>query len=238
MFKKIIIFMLIMAFMFTLSSCKSKEEETDNITSEIPQEGNYTRYTEVEERIPHNIINAELVDYDEDKLFDESDLIFEGVVIDEKEIGLEEYINGRLRHTYYRDVFTFRVEKIFYTKNSSIKIGDVIKVANGSCSNYWIEGTIKMEKDKKYIVLTRKSRDTDTVEFSKYYDYAVVTHWMAIISVENGDYIFDEVFTSLKSSAKEEKIRKDGEFKTKMYKKGKEFETELENLISKKKKEN
>jgi len=235
MFKKILTFILIVTLIFIISACKSNGEETDKVTSEIPSEGPYTKCIEVEERIPYNVVEAILEPYDEDKLLEESDLIFKGTVIDKKEIGLEEYIDGRLRHTYYLDVFTFRVEKIFYIENSSIKIGDMITVANGSCSNYWIEGTIKMEKDKEYIVLTEKVYDTKTVEFSKYFDYAVVTHWMAIINVENGDYIFDEVFTSLKSGSKEEKIRKDGEFKTKIYKKGKEFEEELEDLILEKK---
>lgn len=219
MFKKVLAVMLAGAIMFIASGCIK----------------NGVRYIEVKESIPRNVIDVVLESYDEDELFKESDLIFEGKVIDEKEIGLEEYIDGELRNTYYIDVFTFKIKKIYYTKDSSIKNGDVITVGNGSCSNYWIRGTIEMKKDKEYIVLTEKVYDTKTVEFSKYMDFAVVTHWMAIISVENEDYFFDEVFTSLKSGAKEEKIRKDGDFKTKIYKKGKEFEKELEDLISKKK---
>lgn len=222
MFKKVLAVMLVGAIMFIASGCIK----------------NGVRYVEVKESSPRNVIDAVLDYADEDTILEESDLIFEGKVIDEKEIGLEEYIDGELRNTYYFDVFTFKINKIYYAKDSSIKNGDIITVANGSCSNEWIKGTVEMKKDKEYIVLTQKTYDTSIVDFSKYMDFAVVQHWMAIISIENGDYFFDEVFTSLKSGAKEEKIREDGDFKTKIYKKGKEFEKELEDLISKKKGEN
>jgi len=206
--------------------------------AQIPSSGPYTRCIEVEERIPHNVVDAVLEYEDEDTLLEESDLIFKGTVIDENEIGLEEYIDGELRNTYYRDIFTFKINKIYYAKDSSIKNGDIIRVTNASCSNNWIEGTIEMKKDKEYILFTEKSYDTDTVEFTKYEDYFTTDHWRSIISIENEDYYFDEVFTSLKSGAKEEKIRIDGDFKTKIYRKGKEFEKELEDLILKKKGEN
>jgi len=209
------------------SDFKSKEEGRDE--DEI--------CIEVSERSPHKDSGAELEYYDEDKLFDESDLIFNGVVIDEKEIGLEDYsTSGELHYIYFRDVFTFKINKIYYSNDSSLKSGDIVRVCNASCSNNWIEGTIEMKKGKEYIVLTRKSQDA-TVEFTKCHDFCVVQHWMAIISIENGDYIFDEVFTSLSSGAKEE-IRKDGDFSTTIYRKGKEFKEELEGLILEKKGEN
>ena len=190
---------------------------------------------EVSERSPRNVIEAELVAFDEDMLFDESDLIFKGSVIDEKEIGIEEYsTSGELHNIYFRDVFTFKINRIYYLNDSSLKNGGIVRVCNASCSNEWIEGTIEMKKGKEYIVLTRKSQDA-TVEFTKCHDFCVVQHWMAIISIENGDYIFDEVFTSLVSGAKEEKIREDGYFNTTMYIKGEEFEEEFKDLILEKK---
>ena len=219
MFKKILIYILISSLIFITSGCKR-----DGV-----------KYIEVKERVPYNVVEAELVHYDEDILFEDADLIFKGKVISEKEIGLKEYKYGELRHIYYLDVFTFKVEEVYYPVDSSLKNGDIIRVANASCSNNWYKGTIKMEKGKEYILLTKKSYDTKTVDFSKYFDYAVVTHWMAIISVEDDNYIFDEVFTSLKESTDEEIIREDNGFKTKMYSKGKEFEKELKDLISKKK---
>ncbi|MFA5015397.1 MAG: hypothetical protein WC549_07655 [Actinomycetota bacterium] len=196
--------------------------------------------SEVAESKPKKISEVELAYYDEDKLLEEADLIFDGIVIIEKEIGIEEYIDGELNNTYYRDVFTFRISKVYYSNDPSIENDDIIKIGNESCSNNWIEGTIEMEFCKHYIVLARKSHDTDTVKFTECYDFEVVDPWMSIIGIEIQDeeYVFDEVFTSLKDGAREEIIREDGNFKTKMYVKGKEFENELENLILEKKGEN
>lgn len=230
MFKKILVLIIIGTLIFITFGCGKGKEET----AQIPSEGPYVRYVEVEERIPRNVAEALLVYYDENKLFNEADLIFKGVVIDEKEIGLEEYIEGELNITYYFDVFTFKIDKVYYTEDSSIKNDDVITVANDGCSNSWIKGTIEMKKDREYIVFAKKTIDTDTVKFSDYMNFFSIHYWMSIISIENGDYLFDEVFTSLKSGAKEVKIRRDGDFKTKIYKKGKEFEEELMDLISEK----
>ena len=219
MFKKILIYILISSLIFITSGCKR-----DGV-----------KYIEVKERVPYNVVEAELVHYDEDILFEKSDLIFKGKVISEKEIGLKEYKYGELRNTYYSDVFTFKVEEVYYPEDSSVKNGDIIRVANASCSNNWYKGTIKMEKGKEYILLTKKSQDTKTVEFSKYHDYYVMQPWMSIISVDDDNYIFNEIFTSLKESTDEEIIREDNGFKTKMYRKGEEFEQELEALILEKK---
>ena len=92
-----------------------------------------------------------------------------------------------------------------------------------------------MEKDKEYIVLTQKTFDTLTVEFSKYDDYFTADHYVSIIRVENGDYFIDEILTSLISGAKEEIIREDGNFKTTVYVKGEELEEEFTDLILEKK---
>lgn len=69
---------------------------------------------------------------------------------------MEEYSDERLRYTYYRDVFTFKINKIYYVEDSSIKNGDIIRVCNASYSNHWYEDTIEMKKDNEYIVLTQK----------------------------------------------------------------------------------
>ena len=217
--------------LFIITSCKN----ADNNEVLIHLEGHYTRYVELQEKIPYNVIDVELIYTDEDILIEEGDLIFEGVVIDDKEIGLEEYINGKLVNTYNYGVYTLKISRIYYSKNSSIKSGDIITVGNSSCANSWYQGTIKMEKDHEYILLTRQTIDTDTIKFSEYFGFAILHPWEATISIENGYYIFDEVFKSLISDQVEEKIRKDGSFKTKTYKKGKEFENEFKDLISKKK---
>jgi len=231
MFKKILVFILTVTLIFIVFGCK-KDGET---TAQIPLEGTYVRSIEVKERIPYNVVDAVIVSYDEDMLLEESNLIFKGIVIDEEEIAIKEYIDGELNYTYYMDIFTFEIEKIYYSEDPSLEIGDVIRVANYSCSNNWIEGTLKMEKDKEYIVLTNIADDTLTIEFSNYYDYVVTDYWASIISIENGDYFFDEKLTSLINGAKEEIIREDVAFKTTIYVKGEEFEEELASLISQKK---
>ncbi len=231
MLKKFLIPMLIGLMILSIASCTKINEEGLN----IPSEGTYTIYKEVKESVPNNVIKAELDFYDEDKILREAEFIFKGEVVDEKEIGLEEYMDGELQNIYYRDVFTVKITKVYYLKDSSLKEGDIVKVANVSCSNNWYKGTIEIEKNKEYVLITQKSRDTNTVEFSKYHDFSVIQPWMAIIIIENGNYIFDEVFTSLISGKEEEKIREDGSFKTKMYKEGKEFEKKLKDLIAKKK---
>jgi len=223
MFKKIIVFLLIGSIALFIFSCN------------IFKEGTYTRSVEVEEREPHNVESGSVVVYDEDGIFYYSEFIFKGAVIDAIEIAIEEYIGGELHYKFYRDVFTFEVEEIYFSEDSSVEVGDVIKVANGSCSNNWIPGTIEMEKDKRYIVLTKKSIDTGTTDFTEYYDYATVGHWSSIILVEDGKYYVDEILESLTGNAEEEFIREDEYFKTTVYVKGEEFGQELEDLILEKK---
>ncbi|HEY4696365.1 MAG TPA: hypothetical protein VIH13_05700 [Candidatus Hydromicrobium sp.] len=233
MFKKMLVFILIVTLIFIISGCKSEDERAKKITSEIPSEGLYVRCIELEEKIPYNVIDdVEFPYFDENTLFENSNLIFKGTVINEVEIGIEEYIDGKLERTYYEDVSTFEIEKIYYSEDLSLEIGDVVKVGNTSCSYWWVEGTLKMEKDKEYIVLVKKKSDTSNVEFTEYYDYFVENYWVPIIRVENGNYFVDEMLTSLISGAKEEVIREDGDFKTTVYVKGEEFENELENLIT------
>jgi len=173
--------------------------------------------------------------FDENTLFENSNLIFKGIVINEVEIGIEEYRDGRLINTYYRDVSTFEIEDIYYSEDPSLEIGDVVKVANGSCSYWWYEGTLKMEKDKEYIVLAKRSSEVSYTDFTKYYDYIVENYWVPIIGVENGNYFVDEELISLIDNAEEEIVREDGDFKTTVYVKSEEFEEELASLISQKK---
>ncbi len=206
-------------------------------TVKIPSEGTDSICIEVEEKIPHNVIDGVVELANEDLLFKDSELIFKGTVIDAKEIAIEEYIDGELHYIYYEDDFTFGVEKIYYSEDSYLEASNVIKVANGSCSNDWVEGTIEMEKDKKYIVLTKKTYDTGTTEFTKCSDYFTADHYASIILVEDGKYYVDERLTSLIANAEEEIIREDGDFETTIYVKGEEFEQELEALISQKKRE-
>jgi len=220
MFKKILIIIFTGALMFTVSGCK----------------GSYAKSFEVEEKEPHNIIDVELAYYDEDTLFKDSDLIFKGTVIEAKEIAIEEYIDGRLARTYYEDVFTFEIEKIYYSEDSSLEAGDVIRVANGSCSNDWVTGTLEMEENKKYIVLTEKEyNDQRYVDFTEYDDYYTADHWVSIIHVVDGKYYVDIQLPSLTDNAEGEIIREDINFKTKVYVKGAGFEDELEALILEKK---
>jgi hypothetical protein len=234
MFKKILIYILISSLVFIISGCESKGEESMG----IPEKGTYSRCVEVEEKTPYNTVDSvEFPYFDENTLFEDANLIFKGKVIDEKEIAIEEYRDGRLINTYYEGVSSFEVEKIYYSDDSSLEIDDVIKVGNASCSHWWVEGTIKMEKNKKYIVLVKKKSDTLTVEFTKYYDYFVVNYWVPIIPVEDGKYYVDEMLTSLTGNAEEEIIREDINFKTKVYVKGAGFEDELEALILEKKRE-
>jgi len=232
MFKKILVFILVLTLIFIASGCKKGEEET----TQIPSEGIYVRYKEVKEKVPYNVIDDVLLPYfDENTLFENSNLIFKGIVINEVEIGIEEYRDGRLINTYYRDVSTFEIEDIYYSEDPSLEIGDVVKVANGSCSYWWYEGTLKMEKDKEYIVLTIKEFDLPNVEFTEYSDYYVENYWVPIIPVENGNYYVDEELISLIDNAEEEIVREDGDFKTTVYVKSEEFEEELASLISQKK---
>jgi len=232
MFKKILIFILILTLIFIISGCKSREEGS----VEIPQEGIYSRGVEVEEKIPYEIVSdIEFPYFDENTLFENANLIFKGKVIDEKEIGIEEYIDGELERTYYEDVSTFEIEKIYYSDDPSLEVGDVVRVANGSCSYWWVEGTIKMEKDNEYIVITIKEFDLPNVKFTKYSDYYVENYWVPIIPVKNGNYFVDRELTSLISNAKEEITREDGDFKITLYVKGEEFEEELAALILEKK---
>jgi len=234
MLKKILVFILIGALIFIASGCKKGEEvETDK----IPSEGSYVRCIEVEEKVPYNDVADDVVlpYYDENTLFEDSNLIFKGKVLDEKEIAIEEYVNGELNNTYYYDVSTFEIEKIYYSEDPSLEVGDVIKVANASCSYWWVEGTLKMEKDKEYIVLAIRSSEISYTDFTKYYDYIVTNYWVPIILVENGRYYVDEELTSLTNNAEEEIIREDGTFKTTIYVKGEEFEEELSSLILEKK---
>jgi hypothetical protein len=220
MFKKILIIILTGALMFSVSGCK----------------GSYAKCFEVEEKEPHNIIYVELPYYDEDTLFKDSDLIFKGTVLEAKEIGIEEYIDGRLARTHYRDVFTFEIEKIYYSEDPSLEAGDVIRVANGSCSNEWVTGTLKMEENKKYIVLTEKEYNyLRYVDFTEYDDYYTADYWVSIIPVVDGKYYVDIQLPSLTDNAEEEIIREDINFKTKIYVKGAGFEDELEALILEKK---
>lgn len=232
MLKKILIFIIIGAMVFIVSGCKKGEEAK---TVEIPSKGTYSRYVEVEEREPYNVIDGAVEILSEDALFEFSDLIFKGTVIDAKEIGIEEYIDGELYYIHYSDVFTFEVEKIYYSEGPSLEAGDVIKVANGSCSNFWIEGTIKMEKDKQYIVLAVKEYDQPNVEYTKYDDYYTTDHLESIILVEDGKYYVDKGLISLTGGAEEEIIREEGYFETTVYVKGAEFEQELSALILEKK---
>src|SRR3972149_9556595 len=233
MFKKLLVFILVLTLIFIISGCKKGEEvETDK----IPKEGSYSRCMEVREKIPYNVIDdVEFPYFDENTLFENSNLIFKGIVINEVEIGIEEYRDGRLINTYYRDVSTFEIEDIYYSEDPSLEIGDVVKVANGSCSYWWYEGTLKMEKDKEYIVLTIKEPNLPNVEFTEYYDYFVENYWVPIIPVENGNYYVDEMLISLIDNAEEEIVREDGDFKTTVYVKSEEFEEELASLISQKK---
>jgi len=221
---------VILVSSLTLFSCLGKEVIQDEQKEDDP-------CIEVEERNPRNVIEAEQVYYDEDILFEDSDLIFKGKVIDEKEIGIEEYINGELVRTYYEDVSTFEIKEIYYSEDPSLEAGDVVKVGNASCSYWWVEGTLKMEKDKEYIVLAIKKSDMPNVEFTKCYDYYTTHYWVSIIRVENGDYFVDEELTSLITGEKMVIIRKDGSFETAVYVKGEEFESDLEDLILKKKEE-
>jgi len=193
---------------------------------------------EVREKVPHNVVGGLVEIIGEDRIFNLSEFIFKGEVLFEKEIGIKDYVCWELQYIYYADVFTFEVEEIYYSEDPSIKVGDVIKVANASCSNDWIPGTIEIEKDKHYIVLTQKSIDTGTTDFTKYFDYATVDHWSSIILVEDGKYYIDEGLESLTGNTEEEFIREDEYFNTTVYVKGEEFEDELKDLILKKKKEN
>jgi hypothetical protein len=232
MFKKILIYILISSLVFILSGCISKGEES----MEIPQEGIYSRCIEVEEKTPYNIVDSvEFPYFDENTLFENANLIFKGTVINEVEIGIEEYVNGELNNTYYSDISTFEVEKIYYSDDPYLEVGDFVKVSNASCSYWWVEGTIKMEKDKEYIVLAIRSSKVSYTDFTKYYDYHVENYWVPIVPVEGGNYYVDEMLTSLTGNAEEEIIREEGSFKTTVYVKGAGFEDELRALILEKK---
>lgn len=218
----IILAIAILAVIFSISGCK------------IPQEGFYTRCVEVKEKIPYDVIEVEFIYYDENTLFEDANLIFKGTVIDESEIVVESYHDGRLNITNCCSVSKFQIEKIFYSEDPFLKIGDLIKVSNPYCSYEWAEGTIKMEKNKQYIVLAEKAIDS-FIEYTKCYDYHTADHYVSIVKVENGDYYVDEMLTSLISNARMAIVRKDGDFKSTVYVKGEEFEDELEALIVEKK---
>jgi len=232
MFKKILIFIITGTLIFIISGCEGNGEES----GEIPKEGTYVRCVEVNERETYDIANGSIVWVGEDLLFEESDLIFKGKVLDDAtEIAIEYYIDGKLYYVYYEDIFTFEVEKIYYSESSSLGAGDIIRVSNSSCPSYWITGTIRMEKGKSYIVLTGKVTDYPDIEFTKYSDYFTKDPWVSIVLVEDGKYYVDEELPSLTNNAEEEIIRKDGDFKTTLYVKGSGFEDELEALILEKK---
>jgi hypothetical protein len=229
MFKKIPIIILTVTLIFIISGCNGREEESVG----IPKKGTYSRCVEVEEKIPYNIVeSAELPYFDENTLFENANLIFKGIVLDASEIAIEEYVDGDLNNTYYRDVSTFEIEDIYYSDDPSLEIGDLIKVANGSCSHWWYEGTIKMEKDKEYILLAKSSNKVSYTDFTEYYDYSVENYWVPIIPVKDGKYYVDIELPSLTDNAEEEIIRKDGNSEKTVYVKGEGFEDELEAFIT------
>ncbi|MCJ7471229.1 MAG: hypothetical protein MUP02_00230 [Actinobacteria bacterium] len=218
MFKKILVVILIGAIIFILFIFIKYNEQVVQIVENIPIGGTYVKWRVVKEKMPCNITEAASYEYyDEDRLLERSDLIFKGIVTDAKEIYVKEYFDGRLNAEYYMDVFTFEIEKIYYSEDPTLKIGDIIKVANGSSPSDWLEGTLRMEKDKEYIVLTYKDYHTNTIIFPKYCDYVTVDRYISIIRVENGDYFVDRELESLTSDAKEEIIREDYGFETTVY---------------------
>ncbi|MEA2015285.1 MAG: hypothetical protein U9O59_00965 [Actinomycetota bacterium] len=226
MLKKIPIIILAVTLLFIISGCNMGEENINGREEYIIDSGSY-------------------VLENEEMLFKNSDLIFKGTVIDAKEISIDEYLDGELNYVYYFDVFTFEVENVYYSgdpfsEGISVETGDVIKVSNGSCDSDWVPGTLKMEKGKRYIVMTERGVDLSNIKFTKYFDYYTGGPWASIIPVEDGKYYVDEILTSLTDNALEEFIRKDEQdgkilYETTVYVKGEGFENELEALILEKK---
>jgi len=195
--KKIITLITFIFLMGIISACSS----TDDITYIDKEKGDYVKCVNVKERSPYNIVDAEIIVYTEARILDRTDLVVKGKILSEKEIALEEYVDNKLKHIHYSDIFEFEVDKVFGDRKTGVNSGDIITVANGFCSHFWFEGAIKMEIGKEYILFLMKTKDSPTVKFSKYSDYYLAHEMQGIVIINDGIYNFDTAFTSLNKNA-------------------------------------
>ncbi len=189
---------LVIAFLISLFSACSPASE---IVYSDKEKGDYVKYVNVKEKKPYNVVNAQILLLNETGLLDRTAVVVKGKILSEKEIAMEEYIDNKLHYIYYADIFEVNVSKVFGGNEQEIKAGDTLEIGNGCCSHFWLEGAIKMETGEEYILFLKNTRDSATVEFSKYAKYYVTRSLQSIITINNGIYTFDKVFESLGKDA-------------------------------------
>lgn len=225
--KKICVFIFALTFLF-ICACSPHNE----ITYSNKEKGDYVKSYSVKKSKPYNSISAEVLIFDEEEILKRTDLVVKGTILSETEIALEEYRGNKLNYTHYQAVFELKINHVFEYNATQYKKGDVIKIGNGACSKFWIDGAKELKKGKEYILFLRKTIDTETVQFSELCEYFVAHPWQSIVTIEDNKYEFDEAFISLKENAME-KINEEYKW-IKYYEKDKAFESELQNLLKKK----
>ncbi|NLC67973.1 MAG: hypothetical protein GX754_04135 [Clostridiaceae bacterium] len=196
--KKLIALIIIIFLMGMVSAC----DLTVDITYIDKEKGDYVKCITVKEKNPYNIVHAEIQVFNEEKMLNRAELVVKGKILSEKEIAIEEYVDNKLKHTHYMDVFELDVDKVFGDKKVGVKPGDIITIGNEFCSHFWFDGAIKMEVGKEYILFLLETKDMPTVPFSKYSNYYLAHSIQGIVIINDGMYVFDSAFASFIENAK------------------------------------
>lgn len=179
------------------------------------ESGNYIQYSEAKEANPPIISKVKGEGYNAATLITKSDIIVKASIISNKEIAFAEYKNNKLVNMNYRNLYTMKVTRTLKQDitNKNIDIGSTIRVYCESCSHNLIEGSIKLENDKEYILFLAKARDKNEVKYSEHGDYVINASTWSTIRVENKKCYVDKKYANI-CYTKDAIVRKDGKFQS------------------------
>lgn len=183
--------------------------------------GNYFKYALAKGKNPPIITNDKLPIYDISIIY-KSNLIVKGTIINKSESAFSVYKNNKLAGVYYGDIISLKVNRIDKEDktNSKVKIGSILQIYSESCSNHWVQGTIKLSKNKEYILFLSRTQNTNVIKYTKYAEYTINGPTWSPVLVDNGVFYVDEEFKTFYEDQygnQKGNIRKDGKFQSKTY---------------------
>ncbi|MES0340857.1 MAG: hypothetical protein ABUK08_00930, partial [Candidatus Humimicrobiaceae bacterium] len=129
-------------------------------------------------------------------------LIFRGTVQDKKELLIEEVVSDEYTSKSYASVFSFKISELYYSDDSQVRVGDIVKILSGTTSYNWEEEAIRIEEGKEFIIFAGMLEDyTKATKYTRLAKYGLGNPWAPIIQIKGGSYVIDSIFESLGNNA-------------------------------------
>jgi hypothetical protein len=151
------------------------------------------------EKIPPIISFKNYKYYTQSSLIDSANIIMKATILDKKEMKFTVYRNNKVSELYYKDLITIKINKILKQDNGNklIDNNSIINIYNDSCSHNLIEGSIKLEKGKQYILFLERINNSSDINYLKYAKYSIIAPEWSDVYVNNNIYTFNKNFDLL-----------------------------------------